>query len=771
MIAPAHTTPLTVAWARAYAAMGLHPLRLHAPVMGDLKSGKRPVGNGWQNAAFDLDVLCAELAANPASNLGLRMGVQADGRCLIALDIDDLEAFQLRAGSLGALPPTFATKTGKGFHGVFEVDSDVLPRLTNFTKRDGVDARVQGGQIAVPPSLHPSGVHYQSMHTPMLAPARLTQPWVEWLLACSAARPRVDVETDCPADLTRDDRWLAEARDHAGRLPIAVAGAGGTALFTAASVLMRGWLLTRDGADQVLREVWNPLCRPPWDFADQEHVRNWDHQIDDAESRGYTEWGSCRPLLGLSGYADTPAAAMAVGPGPGTADSDMPDPRLVASAAAWARWMNAKHTVLTQIGGKCMVMSRYEGMPVLQSFEAFRNRYLNLNAYIEGALNKDGEPKPVPVADWWLRQRERDEALTLCFRPDCAERLVDGCLNTWSGYAVAPRAGAWPIMRQFIRDIVASGNDVHEAYIMRWVTWVVQNPGRRAEVVLVLRGKRGVGKNTLFDAICAMFGKHSKTVSNPKHLTGAFNAHLQNCAFLFANEALPPNDKPSEQVMKALITDRTIAIERKGVDVEDQPNVLSIGMASNEGWCVPAGFNERRFAVFDISDARMQDTAYFGTVLAELDGGGRAAMLHDLLATDLQGWHPRDGVPQTSSLVDQQLASLRGADRVVYHMLADGRNPGRVQGETINPVPGYEFVCTRLAAKETGRDVGFETALGRALAKCSGPGAAQSRISVKAFGMAVTYRGRWLPPLAEARENWARCVGLNVDWPEADCWV
>ncbi len=292
--------------------MGLHPLRLHAPVMGDLKSGKRPVQAGWQHLPLDLDLLCGELAQYPASNLGLRMGRQADGRCLVALDIDDLVAFQVRADQLGALPATFATKTGKGFHGVFLVDADVLARLTNFTKRDGIDARVQGGQIAVPPSLHPSGVHYQSMHTPMLAPARLTQPWVDWLLACSAPRVHVaPADCDCPADLVRDDRWRAEATAHARNLPVAVAGAGGSALFTAASVLMRGWLLTRDGADAVLRAVWNPRCQPPWDFADQEHVRNWEHQLDDAESRGFTEWGSCRPMVGLDRHADAPGAALA----------------------------------------------------------------------------------------------------------------------------------------------------------------------------------------------------------------------------------------------------------------------------------------------------------------------------------------------------------------------------------------------------------------------------------------------------------------------------
>ncbi len=48
------------------------------------------------------------------------------------------------------------------------------------------------------------------------------------------------------------------------------------------------------------------------------------------------------------------------------------------------------------------------------------------------------------------------------------------------------------------------------------------------------------------------------------HVTGKFDAHLQAKSFLFANEAIPPADKPAESALKGMITDPSIAVERKG---------------------------------------------------------------------------------------------------------------------------------------------------------------------------------------------------------------
>lgn len=55
---------------------------------------------------------------------------------------------------------------------------------------------------------------------------------------------------------------------------------------------------------------------------------------------------------------------------------------------------------------------------------------------------------------------------------------------------------------------------------------------------------------------------------------------------------------------------------------------------------MPAGFGERRVAVLDIGEDSMQDIAYFAAIDAEMDSGGREALLDFLESYDLGAVRP-----------------------------------------------------------------------------------------------------------------------------------
>src|SRR5690606_8972638 len=127
-------------------------------------------------------------------------------------------------------------------------------------------------------------------------------------------------------------------------------------------------------------------------------------------------------------------------------------------------------------------------------------------------------------------------------------------------------------------------------------------------------------------------------ISSVRYLTGNFNKHLMDCAFLFADEAFWPGDKSAEGELKRIITEPTLTIHPKYVDAFEVQNSLALFMASNNEWVVPAGMDERRFASFDVSDRFMQDAQYFTPLYREMENGGVAAMMYDLLNMDLKGW-------------------------------------------------------------------------------------------------------------------------------------
>ena len=204
-----------------------------------------------------------------------------------------------------------------------------------------------------------------------------------------------------------------------------------------------------------------------------------------------------------------------------------------------------------------------------------------------------------------------------------------------------PQAGDWALMREHIEKRLAGGNPDYASYIIKWLAWAVQNPGKVAEVALIFRGGEGTGKGTLGRAMCRIFGAHGLQVAQREQLSGRFNGHFENACFVFADEASWGGDRAAAGVIYSMVTEDTLSIEVKGFTPFQADNHLKLFMATNEGWAVPAGSDARRWAVFDVapkpagSDAHF---SYFGALSRAMEhAGGDAAMLHDLLAMPLEG--------------------------------------------------------------------------------------------------------------------------------------
>jgi hypothetical protein len=291
------------------------------------------------------------------------------------------------------------------------------------------------------------------------------------------------------------------------------------------------------------------------------------------------------------------------------------------------------------------------------TFENFKKFYQNYKITIQtpnGPLTKT-------AAEWWLNHALRRQYLGgVVFDPTGAERL--GCRNLWSGFSVDPAKGDWSLMLAHIERVICGGDGKHFEYLLNWIARMFQQPNRPGEVAVVLRGKKGVGKGILFTWLCRAWGQHGLHISNAKHLVGNFNAHLRDAVFLFADEAFFAADKQHESVLKALITEPTLPIEGKYQNLVQVQNMLHVGMASNDDWVVPASADERRFFVRDVADNRIGDRPYFAAIFGQMEEGGLAAMIHDMLHREISRFEVRD-VPDSAALADQKQHSLDTLDR------------------------------------------------------------------------------------------------------------
>ena len=110
-------------------------------------------------------------------------------------------------------------------------------------------------------------------------------------------------------------------------------------------------------------------------------------------------------------------------------------------------------------------------------------------------------------------------------------------------------------------DVICNGNLEHFTYLERWAAHKIQNLCDPAGVCLVMRSGEGAGKGLAMKPLMRIYGSHALQITQAKHLTGHFNAHLLDTVFLFVDEGYWAGDKAAEGVLKGLVTEEVMTIE------------------------------------------------------------------------------------------------------------------------------------------------------------------------------------------------------------------
>jgi hypothetical protein len=431
--------------------------------------------------------------------------------------------------------------------------------------------------------------------------------------------------------------------------------------------------------------------------------------------------------------------------------------------------MNEHHAIIDNVGGKT-VIACWEPSPldpsrlvvVFQNKESFLLRYSNRHVPLD---IPGGRSVSAPIGQYWLSHRERRQYRGVTFSP-AGPKILNECLNLWQGWGVEAKPGDWGLIRGHIEDVLASGNEVFADYILRWIAWTIQNPNKQAEVALVLIGAKGAGKGTLARCLQPIFGAHAFQVTSREEVIGKFNGHLQDCILFVADEAYWGGDKRCVGRLQGMITEPTLPIERKGIDVFQVRNYLHVVMLAEPGWVIPAGRYERRYAAFAVGTSKRGNKPYFQALHRQMETGGIEAMLYDLRRMELGDWHPReipDAVLTSAALQKQQGHNLPPLEQWYVMLLHNGALPGALAGR-----PSTAF--TRSLIDHAKTQVPRLRELSEVMLR-------NFLIDEESIGIACAkYRsssanGWTFPPLVEAREAWCRRYGpVTWDTPDVADW-
>lgn len=281
--------------------------------------------------------------------------------------------------------------------------------------------------------------------------------------------------------------------------------------------------------------------------------------------------------------------------------------------------------------------------------------------YLASRMFSTGDGRTMPLSRYWMKSPRRRSYNGLAFVPE--RPVPPQFYNLWRGFNVkdlAPGEKVTDAMKRAVDNFqahifenVADMDTEHFKWVMAWLSHIVQRPWEKPKTALVLRGDKGVGKNAIFETLRPMFPDNYMVSGDRKSLVGNFNGHMERLLLYVADESFWSGDKAAEGILKSLITDDRINIEKKGKDTYTIESSHRFAILGNEKWVVPVSNDDRRYAVFDMKTGRKQDRKFFGDLTRDMADGGVRYLFHTMKNFDMTGIDVGK-VPQTEGLVEQK---------------------------------------------------------------------------------------------------------------------
>lgn len=718
--------------ALALAEKGFHIFPLHA-------GQKEPAISEYpEHATRDEKTLRKWWKRWPNANIGISTSRFGDGtEALLGIDIDNKngkngDATLVRAELEGfEFPATYEQRTPTGGrHLVYRVAAACKQGAGVFG--DGVDTRSRGGYLVGAGSVVAAGRYAGNSASLALAHGRVVEHCGRAIERAVAAGTAV-AGVDAAAAETRARFYL----EH--EAPTAVQGDAGDQETFRVACRVKDLGVPREKAFELMFHLWNDRCQPPW--TPDELAK----KVDNAYRYGADAVGAASPEADFK-----------------PVDTDLVPAKILHPFDE----LNKEYSFAIVGGGHRVLWETHDAEG---NFNLVHLSVETFELLLAARRMQVGE-KPVPITKLWLNSERRRTYNGICFLP--GSNAPKGFYNLWRGFAVAPlEAGevATVEMQDSVKrftdhafENICHGEPALFAWLMGYFAHLVQRPWEKPLVALVFKGKKGVGKSALIDRIGYLLGDHFFSTADKRYLTGNFNSHLQNCLMIGLEEAFWSGDSQSDGILKHLVTGTHHMIEYKGKEPYKVKNLTRAVVIGNEEWLVPATADERRYAVFNVGEGRMQDRDFFKKMREGMERGGYRLLLRHLLDFPISDV---DQAPATVGLLEQKLQSIDPFYQWWFECLTEGEIP--FSDFTQGWPPELLRTSLRSAFLHYAKErqirgwMSDDRQLGILLHRCM-----PSLKSSHKRKEAERFRVYLIPPLEQARAEWCRFIGHQVEWPK-----
>ncbi|KAH7830960.1 putative Poxvirus D5 protein [Monocercomonoides exilis] len=212
----------------------------------------------------------------------------------------------------------------------------------------------------------------------------------------------------------------------------------------------------------------------------------------------------------------------------------------------------------------------------------------------------------------------------------------------------------------FTREVITNNNEKLYQYILCWIVSILQNPGKKSETSLVLKGLQGIGKNVWANVFAELLEGYScPNVTEIAELTGQFNSIVEGKMLIALNELKNVGDDRTADfdALKSIITDSTIRINEKNQPRRTAENEANFIFVTNHSFPVKVEIGDRRYVVCDCDSNYKINLTFFKDFTSSFDNEFYEQLLCYFLSKDLSEFNTR-AIPTTEAKEDILAASL-----------------------------------------------------------------------------------------------------------------
>lgn len=544
-------------------------------------------------------------------------------------------------------PPTPVSQTpSAGLHYLFRG----ISRNTVEKIGPGIDTRSGTGYILLPGSTV-DGKPYKWLTTGKLAPL---PEWLAHLIGEEVVR------TDDTPEADEDKSHNIErARDYLSRCPPAVAFEGGQTRTFETACKLRDWAISETLAFELMSEIFNPRCKPPWVLEQLEKiVENAYKYAKGTRPGGATaeaefakapeeEWVPDPPKTKPGGAGERARAADDSG---GAATNEQPGQYV----GLWSKWVYCAQL-------HCFIRLEDRKLLAPRGFDTL---------YQHAVGGNQTPTRAVASAKSFVRK-----VLRTTFEPGRAEFLNGGEeLNLWTPSTVKPAAGDISVYTAHLERLLP--NVTERGHLESWLAWVLRNPTLKPNFAPIIQGEPGCGKSWLGALLRMLVGERNTMPLDTDALSSRFNSWVLHTRLGLIEELMGDDKRGLANRLKTLITQKTVKVEPKGTNSFDADNHSAFLAFTNYSDALMLDDKDRRYLVFK-SPAPGEGTPddYWEALWGFLDGPGPAAVLAHLLAYPVETGWGLGRAPRTAAHEEMRRDGLGEVQRWLTESLEDETEP------------------------------------------------------------------------------------------------